>query len=284
MVAGGVWSSSTDNGPAKVDHADRFQPAGCRLVEPGYDADGSLCARIAALGINAIVFAGDSLAANLMVDLREGFFGEMTSEERPFGRKSCWESRWANYYSAGRGPCHDGTACGGGLRISWREMSRPDNVSESPFPGERAFPGVARENAYKFLAEMPEERVAVILWFGIHYLVHPLSIMDPGGDLAHALRFLHSQPNKFPFVIALGPAGVSRGSDGKTPWNVQFSDVDSLSAALRSACLREDAHFLDVLELRKMRSEVVNAADHMHPDSLFNFYVLSMILTLLGVE
>ena len=77
----GEWSSSEDGGGAKGDHADRFLPAGCRLVEPGFDADGSLCAQLAALRIDALVFLGDSLAANLMLDLREGFFGEMSTEE-----------------------------------------------------------------------------------------------------------------------------------------------------------------------------------------------------------
>ena len=162
----GEWSSSEDGGGAKGDHADRFLPAGCRLVEPGFDADGSLCAQLAALRIDALVFLGDSLAANLMLDLREGFFGEMSTEERPFGRQSCWASRKANFMSTGRGPCHDSEACGGALRISWMDAARPDNQSESPHPGAPAYPGVMRTNAYNFLGDFPLERVAVVVWFG----------------------------------------------------------------------------------------------------------------------
>jgi hypothetical protein len=162
----GEWSSSEDGGGAKGDHADRFLPASCRLVEPGFDADGSLCAQLAALRIDALVFLGDSLAANLMLDLREGFFGEMSTEERPFGRLSCWASRKANFMSDGRGPCHDTEVCGGALRISWMDAARPDNTSESPFPGTPAYPGAMRSNAYNFLSDLPLERVAVVIWFG----------------------------------------------------------------------------------------------------------------------
>jgi hypothetical protein len=162
----GEWSSSEDGGGAKGDHADRFLPAGCRLVEPGLDADGSLCAQLAALRIDALVFLGDSLAANLMLDLREGVFGEMSTEERPFGRVSCWASRKANFMSTGRGPCHDSDVCGGALRISWMDAARPDNQSESPHPGTPAYPGVMRTNAYNFLSDLPLEQVAVVVWFG----------------------------------------------------------------------------------------------------------------------
>ena len=119
---------------------------------------------------------------------------------------------------------------------------------------------------------------------GIHYLSHPLPGMDPGGDLKHMLRFLRERSAKFPFVVVLGPAGVSRGADGRTPWDITTSAVQDLDAALRNASHDEGVSYLDVLSLRSGRSHVVSPADGMHPDQLLGLYIHSMVLTLMGVE
>ena len=108
--------------------------------------------------------------------------------------------------------------------------------------------------------------------------------MDPGGDLKHMLRFLRERSAKFPFVVVLGPAGVSRGADGRTPWDITTSAVQDLDAALRNASHDEGVSYLDVLSLRSARSSIVNPHDHMHPDQLLGLYIHSMVLTLMGVE
>jgi hypothetical protein len=108
--------------------------------------------------------------------------------------------------------------------------------------------------------------------------------MNPGNDLAIVLRFLRANAAKFPFVAVLGPAGVSQREDGAIPHDIQSSAVNELSSALRNASSAEHVHFLDVLELRSARSEVVNSRDGVHPDQILNLYILSMVLTLMGVN
>ena len=281
-VVKGEWNSTPSfDGDSFGGQTDRFNPTECGILDPGYDADGKICSQLQELQYDALVFVGDSLAANLMIDLRESFFGEMTSEERPFGRTSCWVGRKSNFYGA-RGVCHDGLACNDKLRVSWIDAARPDNRSASP-PDQRARP-VMREALFKFLDEMPQERVAIVIWFGIHYLAHPLPDMNISGDLGAVLRFLNARIAKFPFVIVLGSPGISRKNDNTYPYNIDPTSVEEMSEALQSASLAANAFFLDVLALRKGRGETVNPQDGIHPDELLDAYINSMILTLLGVN
>ena len=91
--------------------------------------------------------------------------------------------------------CHDGTVCGGRLKVSWVDMARPydPNLLAS-----------VKDFLQSSTAEKGARAVSVV-WFGAWYLMFPEPGMSAGHDLAELLRYFRGLAMEFPAVIVLGP-------------------------------------------------------------------------------
>ena len=219
MVAGS-WTLPDEASP----WADTYKPATCVLRETGFDADGSVCERFAAQGITRIFFIGDSLAANLELDMRVSVFGDISEG---LSRYECWKGRHTHFGASYRNVCHDGTVCGGRLKVSWVDMARPHDPNLLASVKDFLQSSITAGNGAQAVA---------VVWFGAWYLMFPEPGMSAGHDLAELLRYFRGLAVSFPAVIVLGPPAIFPDDNGK---GVDPSKVAQLSVDFHDVCLAE---------------------------------------------
>ena len=239
----------------------------------------SLCSRLQARGISALVVIGDSFAINALLDVRSGLFGERTAPSRG----DCWSQRRGGL----SGPeCTRGLECGGLVEVRFVQTI----VHEFGWPNTTEMDAALDGTLERVLPKGDARRTAVVSWYFLWFLAGDYTSMAAAIprialEVPPLLARIRARLPNPEHVALLGPTWPGCNVPTKAVYCPKQGpeNMRIVNDALRSASETSSWTFVDVLELSHAAGEANFAGDGTHPGPVLNRVAIELALTSIGI-